>query len=112
MVSITRISPEFSRSVIFFASRNEPAKKKAATSCASEPDSIVWKPGRRMTSVPTNPAAMASMRRALTCSPKIRIAPMAVNTGVEKPIAVTSASGIRAIAKNHSITATPCTRPR
>ena len=37
---------------------------------------------------------------------------MVVNSGAVNPMAVTSAIGMRAIAKNHSITAAACTTPR
>ena len=49
---------------------------------------------------------IASTRRSTIASPKISAPPRMTQTGFRKPMAVTSATGSRAIAKNHSITAT------
>ena len=91
---------------------NEQANSGAAASWASAPTCIASIPGRRMITVPRKPAITAAIRRARNFSPRNSTAPMVVNSGAVNPIAVTSAIGMRAIAKNHRMTPPPCTTPR
>ena len=91
---------------------NEQANSGAAASWASAPMWIASTPGRRMITVPRKPTTTAAARRPRSFSPRKSTAPMVVNSGAVNPIAVTSAIGMRAIAKNQSITPPACTTPR
>ena len=59
---------------------------------------ISAKPGRRITMVPPKPMRMAPIRLAWRRSPRKRAAPRLVKMGAVKPIAVTSAMGMWAMA--------------
>ena len=60
-------------------------------------------PGRRITSTPTKPIAVAVQRRQPTVSRRNSAAPMIANSGVRKLMAVTSPTGSRASAMKNVV---------
>ena len=94
------------------ATRYEAPKVTAAPSCARWPGASARSPGRSTIIAPASATAIASARRHEMRSPIKSVAPMVTTIGFRKPMAVTSATVIRAMAKNQSTTASVCNPPR
>ena len=90
----------FSVSVIFLTTRLAAAIDSALTRASMAPTDTSTNPGRRMISAPTNPTAMAMMRRMRMTSPRNSAAPTVTKIGPVKDSAVISASGISVTAVN------------
>lgn len=110
-VSIATIVPESVSSVKLFAIRYDTAKTGAVISCAICPILIVSNPGRSIMTTPAIATSTLTTRLVLSFSLRKIAAPIVIHIGVIYPIAVTSAMGILAIAKNHSVTPIACTAP-
>ena len=80
-LSITTIIAGASVAASFSTSRKPAANRGAAQSWASWPGFTSWIPGRTISSMPANPAAIARMRLTWMDSAKNSTAPMVVKIG-------------------------------